>query len=89
MICLTSMKETKLASIRLWIGLREDRFSLLWLRLTWLDCQALTALRKTSTLVQLGVETLAVAKGGQLEMLQRTQKRCPVLWRVVVEPCNG
>merc|ERR1719300_1967297 len=88
-IYLTSTKQMKPASIRLWIGLREKRSSPLLLRLTWLEYQALTTSRPTSTPAQPGLETLVDAKRGKLEMPQRTMRRCPVSWRVVVEHCNG
>merc|ERR1719300_1912783 len=88
-ICRTSTKKMKLASIRLWIGLREKRSSPLLLRLTWLESQALTTSRPTSTPAQLGLETLVGGKKGKLGMPQRIMRRCPVLWRAVVEPCDG
>merc|ERR1719300_1096802 len=88
-ICRTSTKQMKLASIRLWIGLREKRSSPLLLRLTWLEYQALTTSRPTSTPALLGLETLVGAKRGKLEMPQRTMRRCPVSWKAAVGPCNG
>merc|ERR1711972_86138 len=89
MIYLTSTKQMKLASIRLWIGLREKRSSLLLLRLTWLESQALTTSRPTSTPAQLGLEILVGAKRGKSEMPQRAMRRCPVSWKAAVGPCNG
>merc|ERR1712032_46219 len=88
-IFLMSMKEMKRASIRLWVGYKERTLSLLWLRLIWLEFQISTASRITSTNVQLGLATLVGAKRGRLERPLRKMRRCPVLWNLVMELCNG
>merc|ERR1719233_1738550 len=79
----------KRASIRPWVGYKERTFSLLLLRLIWLEFQTLTASKTTSTPVQLGLATLVGAKRGRLERPLRKMRRCPVLWNLVMEPCNG
>merc|ERR1712032_918730 len=45
--------------------------------------------RITSTNVQLGLATLVGAKRGRLERPLRKMRRCPVLWNLVMELCNG